>query len=161
MKTTITWPDTTHDEPPADHLYRSATWLLGRHPKLAQLAERVPGVVSNDFPLDGPEIDLERLVLALVELDADRAAWAEYERRRPAPYDDAKYDAWEAAGPPRGEQSQRLGEMSRTEVSRLRLLATFASSSPRRVPFLVADLTGFDDEGQQLIADWCRALLAA
>lgn len=158
---TMIWPDTTGMQPPADHLYRSATWLLGRHPKLAELAERVPGVVSNEFPTDGPEIDLERLVLALVELDADRAAFAEYERRHPAPYDDAKYDAWLAAAPPRGKHgSEEIGVMSRTEASRLRLLATFASSSPRRVPFLVADLTGFDEEGQELIRDWCRAVLA-
>jgi hypothetical protein len=158
---TLMWPDTTHEDPPPDHLYRSATWLLGRHPKLAELAERVPGIVSNDYPSDGPEIDLERLALALVQLDEDRAAFDEYERRHPAPYDDRRYDAWLAAAPPRsGPMAEAIGVMSRTEVSRLRLLATFASSSPRRVPFLVADLAGFDEEGQQLIRDWCRALLA-
>jgi hypothetical protein len=29
------WPDTTPDDPPADHPYRAVTWLLGRHPRLA------------------------------------------------------------------------------------------------------------------------------
>lgn len=158
---TLIWPDTTNAEPPGDHLYRSALWLLGRHPKLAELAERVPGVVSQT--LDGPDIDLERLVFALVELDDNRRAWAEYERRRPAPYDDDRYDAWELAGPGKpGEMAQAIGVMSRTEASRLRLLATFAASAPewRRVPFMVADLSGFDEEGQELIRDWCRAILA-
>lgn len=156
---TLTWPDTTGMAAPGDHLYASATWLLGRHPKLAELAERVPGVVNDT--VDGPDVDLERLVFALVDLDANRTAWADYERRRPAPYEDSRYDAWEAAGPGKaGEMAQAIGVMSRTEVSRLRLLATFASSSPRRVPFMVADLSGFDHEGQELIRDWCTAVLA-
>jgi hypothetical protein len=45
-----TWPDTIHDDPPRDHPSRSATWLLGRHPRLAQLAAWTTGVIYIDDP---------------------------------------------------------------------------------------------------------------
>jgi hypothetical protein len=51
-----------------------------------------------------------------------------------------------------------LGVMSRTEVARLRLLAVFSS---QRVPLGVWDTQGLDDAGQELLFDWCRALLTA
>ena len=38
MTTSLTgWPAPGTYRPPTDHLYRSATWLLGRHPRLALL----------------------------------------------------------------------------------------------------------------------------
>ena len=47
MTTSLTaWPSTRDVSPPTDHLYRSATWLLGRHPRLALLAARIRGVVA-------------------------------------------------------------------------------------------------------------------
>ncbi len=52
----MTWPDTLEQDPPADHLYLSATWLLGRYPQLARLVERVPGVV--EIGEDGAGVDL-------------------------------------------------------------------------------------------------------
>jgi hypothetical protein len=43
------WPDTHNvGVGPCDHLHKSATWLLGRHPPLAQLAARNSGVVAID-----------------------------------------------------------------------------------------------------------------
>ena len=105
-----------------------------------------------------PAIDLGALADALVALDADRAAWAAYEEARPAPYGDDRYDAWEAAGPQRHPMARVLGVMSRTEVARLRLLAVFSS---QRVPLGVWDTQGLDDAGQELLFDWCRALLTA
>jgi hypothetical protein len=51
MTTSLTaWPNARDEPPPTDHLYRSATWLLGRHPRLAQLAARIPGVVAIETP---------------------------------------------------------------------------------------------------------------
>jgi len=90
------WPDTSGDEPPADDLYRSATWLLGRHPQLAELAARVPGIVEAAD--DGLGVELEALAAALVDHDAGVTAWAAYERaHRRAPDDDARYVAWQDA----------------------------------------------------------------
>ncbi|MCW2538274.1 MAG: hypothetical protein JWQ26_3973 [Modestobacter sp.] len=105
-----------------------------------------------------PAIDLGAFADALVALDADRAAWAAYEEARPAPDGDDRYDAWEAAGPQRHPMARVLGVMSRTEVARLRLLAVFSS---QRVPLGVWDTQGLDDAGQELLFDWCRALLTA
>lgn len=147
---TVTWPDTRHTEPPADHLYASATWLLGRHPTLGALAQRVPGVVTVDS--DGPGIDLERLAGALGERDELGAAWKDYRLSTPEPEDEAAAERWEAAGPPLGGPASRaLAVMSRTEVSRLRLLATLADTA--RSPFKVGDLYGFDEDGQALVRD--------
>ncbi len=56
----MTWPDTLEQDPPADHLYLSATWLLGRYPQLARLVERVPGVV--EIGEDGAGVDLGVLI---------------------------------------------------------------------------------------------------
>jgi len=56
------WPDTSGEEPPRDHPYRSATWLLGRHPRLAQLATRIDGVIYVDG--DGE-----------LSVDVDHAVW--------------------------------------------------------------------------------------
>jgi hypothetical protein len=153
---TVTWPDTRRDDPPTDHLYRSATWLLGRHPQLATLAERVPGVVNLDD--DGPDIDLDALSDALVEHDAGTAAWTQYERRRPAPRDDSAYDAWVQAGPGTSPAATAVGQMSGSERTRLRLLAAFSST---RVPLRVADFGSLDDAGRRLLADWCQAAQAA
>lgn len=148
--------DARHTEPPADHYYASAVWLLGRHHKLASLAERA-GVVSDDS--DGLWLDLDELAEALARLDAHRAAWAEYEKRTWQPTEDAAYAAWEARGPQQtNERARAIGVMSRTEVSRLRLLAFFATE---RVQLRVSDLAGFDSEGERLLLDWSRAVLAA
>jgi hypothetical protein len=155
----LSWPPArTHDvDPPADHYYASALWLLGRHPRLVQLVERVPYVISTDQ--DGAWFELDKLSEALTALDVYLAAWRDYRGRTWEPNDDAAYARWEAAGPQLdNEAAAAIAPMSRTEVSRLRLLATFA---PDPVLFRVSDLAGFDADGQELIRDWARALLAA
>lgn len=158
MSRSVAWPNTSTQEPPTGNRYAAAAWLLGRHPHLAMVADRVPGV-PVDIGTDGqPEIDLDALADALLGLDTDRAAWAAYEADHPAPTDDRRYDAWEAAGPPLRQTSRAIGPMSRTEASRLRLLAVFSSE---RVPFGIWDTVGLDDGGRRLLADWCRALLVA
>lgn len=155
---TVTWPDTRMTEPPADDLYASAVWLLGRHPPLGALAQRVPGVVIVGG--DGPEIDLDVLAGALRERDELGVAWAGYRRSRPEPAEEEAGERWEAGGPPLGGRGSRaLAVMSRSEVSRLRVLATFAATA--RSPFSVADLGGLDGQGQALVRDWCAAVQAA
>jgi hypothetical protein len=44
----LAWPDRRDDDPPRDHPYRAATWLLGRHPRLAHLAARIRSVIFVD-----------------------------------------------------------------------------------------------------------------
>jgi hypothetical protein len=157
--TTTGWPDTTHTDPPTDHRYASATWLLGRHPQLAALTQRVDGVVSpgEDEPDGEPYIDLDQLAQALNDLDATNDAWDAYRRRHHEPQDDAAWDRWHKAGPTTPPAARDIAVMSRTEQSRLRLLAAL---SYERIRFNVADLRGFDAHGQALITDWCRALQA-
>lgn len=48
--------------------------------------------------------------------------------------------------------------MSRTEIARLRLLATFSDHD--RVQLRVGDLWGFDDAGHAYLADWWTATAA-
>ena len=153
----VSWPDTSAQErPPAGNRYAAAAWLLGRHPQLAAVVARVPGVV--DVAPDGPDIDLTALADALLGLEADGAAWAAYEQDHPAPDDHRDYDHWLEAGPPARPTTRAIGPMSRGEVSRLRLLAVL---SGERVPFGVWDTVGVDDDGRRtLLTDWCRALLA-
>lgn len=148
-----TWPDTTRLDPPASNVYLSAEWLLGRHPQLARLVDRVPGLVTHKP--EGPDLDLDALAAAVNDLDEYRRAWTDYAYRHPAPRDEGALDAWEASGPTASPAANSIGVMSRTEVARLRLLATLA---PERVRFSVIDLSGFDPAGDRLIADWCRVI---
>ena len=158
------WPDTRDVDPPTDHLYASAVWLLGRHPQLAELAARVPGVVEPD-PDPEPDadgsgllLDLETLAQAVHDHDDHAADWESYTRHHLEPQDDDAYERWRAAGPTASDTARAIGQMSGTEQARLRLLAVFAGV---RVPFRVLDLHGLDDEGQRLLADWCAAVMAA
>jgi hypothetical protein len=146
--------------PPKNHLYASATWLLGRHPVLADLAQRIPGaVVGNE---DGPYIDLDLLAAAISSVEEDAQAWRAYESSHPAPESDedpGRYQDWCDAGPQRSRATAAFMVMSPSEQSRLRLLAAFGGRM--RVPFSVGDLYGFDDAGRRLIQDWCLAVCNA
>jgi hypothetical protein len=148
------WPRRSASTPTPVRVSNVAT---GTSPAAGQ-ARRPPAGGRRRWRDGLPAIDLGALADALVALDADRAAWAAYEEARPAPYGDDRYDAWEAAGPQRHPMARVLGVMSRTEVARLRLLAVFSS---QRVPLGVWDTQGLDDAGQELLFDWCRALLTA
>lgn len=160
----LTWPPAAswRLDPPEDHYYASALWLCGRHPVLVALVERVDGAVSRDD--DGSDwFELDELAAALDALDAHRAAWDDYERTHRPPHDDAAYDAWQARGPKATHPgAESIGVMSRTEVSRLRLLAFFVPPAfPGGRRLSVSDLSGFDDEGRLLLHDWTLALLKA
>jgi hypothetical protein len=158
----LTWPPApTHDvAPPADHFYASALWLLGRHPSLVRLVERVPGAVATDE--DGPWLALDELADALDTLDGYLLAWREYRASTYEPRDEDKWQAWEDAGPRTSNAGAlAIAPMSRTEVSRLRLLAFFAPPSGTGRRLTVSDLGGFDHEGQRLLRDWTAALLRA
>lgn len=153
------WPDTRRVDPPADHLYRSATWLLGRHPRLAQLAARVAGVVTIED--DEPFLDLEHLARIIGAVPAYNDAWREYERAHRPPAVDEAFYRWQDAGPRADDIVVGLSDflvMSSGEVAALRLLVTLAND---RTPFTVGDLRSMDAEGQRLVIDWTSAVRAA
>lgn len=154
----LSWPPApTTPHPPADHYYASALWLCGRHPRLVELVERVPGAVSLDE--DGQWFELDYLAEAIAALDAHRDAWQLYRDTTYEPREEAAWEAWEARGPKHTNVgAAAIGPMSRTEQSRLRLLAFF---SPTPVRLRISDLGGFDDEGQDLLADWTLAVRVA
>jgi hypothetical protein len=150
----VAWPNTTSiAAPPVGHRYAAALWLLGRHPVLARLAARVPDLVSRDIQ-GRLELELDDLALTLLALDEHRSAWERYERDHRAPSSDPAYDEWLAAGPSGTPQVDAVSVMSRSELTRLRLLGTFSTI---RVPFRVGDLSSLDAEGVSLFADWCTA----
>jgi hypothetical protein len=153
------WADTTREQPPRDHLYCSATWLLGRHPRLAHLVVRIPGVVDVDD--GGLFIDLDHLAEVIAAVPEYAAAWQAYEARNRQPSHESAWDRWRDAGPAPSQFAAGLSDflvMSSGEVAALRLLATFAV---QRTPFRVSDLGSLDDEGQRLLADWGSAVQAA
>lgn len=155
-----TWPDTRNTTAPAGHLYRSATWLLGRHPRLAQLAARIHGVTAID---DGELcIDLDHLADVLSAVKPYCDAWDDYEYAHRVPQDDDGYEAWHSAGPGADTFAVGLADflvMSSGEVAGLRLLAALASTSSVP-PFGVAHIRSLDREGQRLVEDWCDVVLA-
>jgi hypothetical protein len=155
------WPDTSHDQPPRDHPYRTATWLLGRHPRLARLAARIPGVIGVDPDHERLSIDVDHLGDVFAALPAYGQAWDDYEHHhQPPDYDDA-YHSWQEAGPKAEDFTRGLSNllvMSSGELACLRLLAILGTT---RVPFRLADLSSLDHEGQRLLADWCAAIRAA
>jgi hypothetical protein len=111
---------------------------------------------------DGVFLDLDALADAIHDLDTARAAWVEYTRSHPEPgygATDVEYEAWEKAGPPRAAGAAHdIAVMSSTEATRLRLLAVFAPAGAR---LSAVHLRGLDPAGRALLADWCRALVAA
>ena len=152
-----TWPDTTGQATaPTDDTYASAVWLLGRHPQLARLAGRVPGLVTVDR--DGLCIDLELLAEAFAGVVEYGQAFRAYVAQNPEPNvneDPVSHRIWCDAEPRPSRQARGLVPMSRSEIMRLRLLATFASTG---VSFSLGALWGFDPEGRRLLDDWCLAV---
>lgn len=156
------WPDTHNDPAPSDHLYKSATWLLGRHPMLAELAARAKVVYVDDDDRE-VSIDLYRLVDGLNLLEQTQAErevyWKPYREGSP----EAVYDQW-CAGEPKfpdtdaGRTAKAIAPMSGSEKTRLRLLATFAHPGSR---IAVSDFGRLDDNGQRLLADWMTAARCA
>lgn len=161
MTTSLTsWPNTRDVPPPTDHLYRSATWLLGRHPRLALLAARIRGVVVIE---DGElAVDLDHLADVLSAASPYAAAWEDYEHRHRPPEGDDEYETWLQAGPKADCFAGGLSDflvMSSGEIAAVRLLATLATT--RSVPpFGVAHIRSLDAEGQRLVGDWCAVVRA-
>jgi hypothetical protein len=154
------WPDTRSTAPPTDQLYKSATWLLGRHPRLAQLAARIRGVVAIEDNQMG--IDLDHLAEVLSAVKPYHDAWDDYECSHRAPQEDDAYEAWHYAGPKADAFAVGLADflvMSSGEIAALRLLAALASTSSVP-PFGVAHVRSLDREGQRLVEDWCAVVVA-
>jgi hypothetical protein len=148
---TTTWPDTTGTPPPGDHPYGVALWLLGRHPQLAELVDRLPGIASTERGKAG--LDLDALAAALAEYDAHKVAYREqFGWSDPS---DETLDRWNADQPPRSPAADELGMLSGTGIARLRLLATLSSAGTR---FSVRQLHGFDAAGERLLGDWLDAV---
>ena len=143
---------------PSGHLFASACWLVARHPVLQRLAQRARGVVDDEG-----DVLPWTLATAVNQLEEHHVAWRHYEQTHPAPTGhssqaEARYEAWLEAGPQPTDAAETLGVMSRTELARLRLLATLSDHDP--VPFAVAVLTGFDPDGDALVRDWITAVQA-
>lgn len=154
------WPDSSDDDPPAGHLYRSAVWLLGRHDRLDRLASRIAGVMYVDDADDELSIDLDHLGEVFAAVPQYQRAWQEYESRQAPPQEDAAFERWCQAGPRADDLARGLSDllvMSSGEIASLRLLATLGSEL---VPFKIPDLQSLDAEGQRLLGDWCRAIQA-
>lgn len=155
----VEWPDTTAVPAPVDHLYRSATWLLGRHPRLATLAARIRDVVDVE---DGElTVDLDHLAQVIASVPAYERAWQDYAATHREPADDRDWDRWRDAGPTADSITPGLSDflvMSSGEVASLRLLATLAWE---RTLFRVSDVASLDTEGQRLLADWTHAVRTA
>jgi hypothetical protein len=161
MTTSLTaWPNTRDVSPPTDHLYRSATWLLGRHPRLALLAARISGVVVIED--DELAVDLDHLADVLSAARPYTAAWEDYEYRHRPPEGDDAYEIWRQAGPKADSFADGLSDflvMSSGELAALRLLATLATTSSVP-PFGVDHIRSLDEEGQRLVDDWCAVVRA-
>lgn len=123
--------------------YIAADWLAARHPWLRQLAERIAG------PIDRREDWLDILTHAVNDSDGDGAAWVEYERRHPAPADDAAFWEWHAKGPQPSPEVRAFGVMSSGEKRLMRLVATLGG----RVAWSPQDVS-FDQRGAAVLADW-------
>lgn len=155
------WPDTTRLPAPRENLYQSATWLLGRHPRLARLVDRVRGVVQPDEDDGGLFLDLDHLAEVIAAVPTHTAAWADYEHRNRPPANETAYERWCNAGPCPDAIVPGLADflvMSSGETVSLRLLATLAALP---VPFRVGDLCSLDAEGHRLLTDWTAVVQAA
>ncbi|MFG1820582.1 hypothetical protein ACGFIF_42965 [Kribbella sp. NPDC049174] len=147
-----TWPDTTESLPPGDHPYGVALWLLGRHEQLAELVDRLPGVVS----IEGGELGLELDVLASAFAEYDAFQAAREERFGWSTPDESAWERWHASLPKRSAATDELLVMSGSELGRLRLLATLSGAGARLS--IGHHLRSFDAEGQRLLGDWLDAV---
>jgi hypothetical protein len=164
------WLDTTAVSlPPRDNVWRAARWLVGRHPRMQVLCERV-GAIDDDDEGRWPHVDM--LADILRARDAYERAWERYRRSNYEPSrqregeSDAAYEArWNAyddGGPKMATYAKEYGldgahgitaygRMSGGEKRLLRILATVGT---HRVEFCTGDLDGLDEEGHAFIRDW-------
>jgi hypothetical protein len=160
MTTSLTaWPNTRDVPPPTDHLYRSATWLLGRHPPLCRVTARIRGVVAIE---DGElSLDLEHLADVLSPVTSYTAAWEDNEYRNRPPKTTMTTRPGERPGQKltASPMAFRTSSSCPVEIAAVRLLATLATTS-LVPPFGVAHTRSLDENGQRLVADWCAVVCA-
>jgi hypothetical protein len=68
---TVAWPVRTVPTPLPHDVCDAAIWLISRHPQLAELASRVPGVVTITEPFSRPHLDVEQLQRDVRSYDAN------------------------------------------------------------------------------------------
>lgn len=150
-----TVPSTVDEAPPNNWPWKSAMWLLGRHPRLVDLADRIPRVMVDN------SIDHDHLADVVAAVPRYVEAWDAYTDAHRAPRDEDAWEAWRKAGPQTASFAYGLSEllvMSSGETAMLLLLATFGHT---RVPFRINDLSSLDEQGHRLLADWCEAVKAS
>lgn len=143
------WPESYRLVPADGNTYLAAVWLLSRHPRLAALVERIPGLVTVYH--DGPDFDLDALTQAINDFDSYSHACGAYVYGHPAPGDPREQDAWQAGGPVPSPVAGIIDAMSDAEQAHLRLLATL---SVDRVEFSLQDLSTFDENDQRFVQEW-------
>src|SRR5579875_3616671 len=102
------WIDAVGEEPPVDDWYRAGLWLMARHPRLARLASRIPGVVEIED--DGPRVDLHHLTDVVAAAPRYAAARREYAACHRSPKNDGEWERWRAAGPQPEEFERGLSD---------------------------------------------------
>jgi hypothetical protein len=150
------WPDTSDTEPPSDHLEDSAIWLLGRHPLLAELVTRCPGVVGRSDNGRDLALDLDLLSDGLAILDG---VLCFFEPLPPCSRTGTKETMSETkAAPSRLAASKTVTDevtvMSGSEKTMLRLLATFSTGARLRV----SDIQRLQASDERLVEDWVTAV---
>lgn len=129
--------------------YAAAAWLVSRHPTPRGLVDRLAAWTAG-------QPDVEAIAQAVNEYDEDTRLWKAYADAHPAPNDDTRYDAWEAAGPPSPAAARVIGPMSSGEKRMVRMLAVLAPAT--RVRFRLDDSTGVDRPFRD---DWARLIAGA
>jgi hypothetical protein len=122
--------------------YEAARWLRRRHRWVDELVGRIE---------TGTEDWLDDVAGAVRDCVEHAAAWREYERVHPEPFDEGAYVAWVDAGPSNTARGQAFAVMSSGEQRLVRLVATLCPMS--QVPWSVSEL-GFDERGAAVLADW-------
>lgn len=150
---TTSWPDTQGVPPPEGDLYGSALWLLGRHPQIAELVERVPGAVNVDEH-GALALRLEVLVDALRVVDLERA-WV---RTNPSPSNDDGYRAWLKEGP-MGEDVDvppAARAVARLPIGCQVCLALLASFARPGATLRAADFVWVNESGREYAREFAR-----
>ncbi len=133
---------TRNGPPPPDHPHAAAWWLIQRHEVLVALCQRLPGAWDHDAGPDEFPFDTGVIAAAINSFDALATSGKRADLG----------DRLDRAN----IQVREFGYLSRTEQTRLRLLASLTD----RVGLSMRDLRGLDMNGSRLLRDWSAAWIA-